>query len=236
MLICAEAKPASPITTIAGNTLPLLDLQMQLSPQAARIVTAFMFFADDPVTAWAYIEAQERATDGPPEHLSEESPRVLRWCEHAIRDSLRQAQVATMIGHHMLATSFSGEEVSFRKAVYLVQSEIDGSRTLSNKKFPRDEKNLRDCFRRFLPSVHLLLATCVPSAEPDFTATESSLRLFLSAAATIQVVFGASGAISNWRPWVIDPRLILDDHFLEIDGLSDAARSFAKSYRAVPNR
>lgn len=236
MLIRAEATPVAPITTIAGNTLPLLDLRMRLRPQAATIVTAFMFFPDDPVTAWAYIDAQERVTDDSLEPQSDESPRILRWCEHAIRDGLRQAQAATMIGANMLSTSYSGEQVSFRKSVYLVQQEIDASRKLTNGKFPRDEKNLRNCFQRFKPSMHFLLATCVPRAEPDFTATDSSLRTFLSAAGTIQAVLGASGVISDWHPWVVDPRLIMDDHYLEISGLSDAARNFAKTYRAVPNR
>ena len=48
-----------PITSVGGNTLPLTDARGYLVPDAARIVHAFMFFPDDPVTAWSYVEVMK---------------------------------------------------------------------------------------------------------------------------------------------------------------------------------
>jgi hypothetical protein len=228
-----------PITSTLGNTLPLTDVLGRLSPDAPRIIHAFTHFADDAATAWAFVEVMDQMPDqGDLDENPRNHPRIFKWFEKTILESIRQMQIATMVGSVLLAGGVERKTISLRKAFYIVQQKIDASPKLGGGKMPRDLSNIRDAFKRFDPSIHLLLAMISLSKEDYeiFHKDEQSLRRFLSAAAYLQAVFAARHLIHDWRPWVVDPAFIVPGRAIEVDGLSEAALRFAEDYKASPDR
>jgi hypothetical protein len=228
-----------PITSPFGNTLPLTDALGRLSPDAPRIIHAFTHFADDPATAWAFVEVMDLMADqGDLDENPKNHPRIFNWFEKTILESIRQMQIATMVGSVLLAGGVERKTISLRKAFYVVQQKIDASPKLGGGKMPRDLSNIRDAFKRFNPSIHLLLAM-LSLSKTDFEIfdkDEQSLRKFLSAAVYLQGIFAARDLIHDWRPWVVSPALIVPGRAIEVDGLSEAALRFAEDYKASPDR
>jgi hypothetical protein len=228
-----------PITSTFGNTLPLFDPLGRLIPDAPRIIHAFMFFPDDPITAWTWVTVMDLHTQENEVLDSTESERsVVSWLHSCVTRSLKQTQIAVMVGSALLAGSSEKKTISQRKAHFIVQKKIDASPNLMGKKMPRDERNIRDAFNRFKPSIHLHLAMLTLSASEwqNVDRDEAILRKFLAAAAMIQGVLAARNAIHDWRPWVIHPMFADPDSILEIDGLSKAAMRYAEEYKANPDR
>ena len=77
-----------------AQMLPVLDPLGRLVPNAAIIFYAFSFFPDDPVTAWAFIDAHERA--GHFEGFNDTEPALFRWFE-AARKKRNRSRVAALM-------------------------------------------------------------------------------------------------------------------------------------------
>jgi len=230
---------AHPITSPYGNTLPLCDALGRLSPDAPLIAHAFMFFPDNPVTAWTFVESLRLVSNGSGMDDYPEAPRsVCKWFISSINQSVRQIQLAAMVGSALLVGSADKKIISFRKAIHIVQRKIDESPSLGDGRMPRDEKNIRDAFNRFSPSIHMLLAMISMHQDKwdQVDRNEQSLRAFLSASANIQAILAARSTISDWRPWVIEPKFLDPNTIIEIDGLSALALRYAEEYRANPDR
>ena len=115
-VISVEPATPHPITSRWGNTLPLRNALLVLRSDAYRIVQAFMYFPNDPITAWALIDMQlvlDDASDG----LAGE-PELLRMCKNAAERAKRQMYVAAMVGSVLLVGATARKKTSYdRKLV-----------------------------------------------------------------------------------------------------------------------
>jgi hypothetical protein len=226
-----------PITSPEGTFLPLIDARGNLVEDAARIVHAFMFFPNDPVTAWAYVEVMKMIADADTLDFAKKEPRVATDISRAFREALQQTKVAGLIGQTLLSASMEGEPLSLRKAIYIVQRRIDEDNRFG-KRFPRDEKNLREAFTRFKSSIHFFMAMLVLEKEEwnNINNDLSVFRRFLTATIKIQTLFRDRVQLLDWRPWLVDPRLLEPGHTITIRELNEAARKYAQDYKANPDR
>lgn len=226
-----------PITSPLGNTLPLTDARGNLVPDASRILHAFMFFPDDPVTAWAFVDTLSYVTENNELHDFEgKDPRVSTFFTSTIGKSLNQIRVAVMIGQTLILGGMQGIPMSQRRAIHVVQKQLEAKN--STARFPTDERNLRASFQRFEPSIHLLFSMISLSENTwnMLELKEQALRDFLAAAVFFQGIFAIKAGIRDWRPWVIDSQFANPDHKVTMQGLSERALKFAETYRAVPDR
>ena len=236
-LISQTSEDLPPITSPYGNTLPLTDARGNLLADATRIIHAFMLFPDDPITAWSYVEVLSLMTVGRELYdFDGHDPRVAKFIAGSVKKSLNQLKVALMIGQTLLLGGLESLPMSQRRAIHVVQKIIDSRPHLQH--LPRDEKNLREAFHRFEPSIHLLLAMI--SLNKDtwnmIELDDEALRSFLSAAVFLQGIFSVKSGVKDWKPWIVDPRFAISSHSLKLVGLSEAAISFAENYKANPDR
>lgn len=205
-----------------------------LRSDAHRVVQAFMYFPNDPITAWALIDMQLVLDDT--NGCDEGEPELLRMCRNAAERAKRQMYVAAMVGSALLVGITSHKKTSLRQAVAMVLEEIYARPEL--KDFPKHEKNIRECFARYSPSIHFFLAELALSSGERAraeTTIEGCLH-FLSAAHDIMAMIAAREVITDWKPWVLDPSFGTGKPQLEILELSAVAQKAALEYRADPDR
>jgi hypothetical protein len=193
-----------------------------------------MYFPNDPITAWAFIDMQlvlDDAGDG----IAEE-PELLRMCKNAAGRAKQQMYVAAMVGSVLLVGATARKITSLRQAGAMVLEEIYARPELKN--FPKDERNVRRCFMRFSPSIHFFLAELALSSEERAraeTTLEGCLH-YLSVAPDIMAIIAAREVIEDWKPWVLDSSFGTGEPKLEILELSAVAQKAALEYRADPDR
>lgn len=228
--------PLSPITSIWGNTIPLRNGIGRLRHDALRVVQAFMYFPDDPITAWSAIEMQlllDEIGEG-----AETEPKAINLLRNSALKSSRQMCVAGMIGSALLVGAAQKEPISLRKAIAVVLKEIHETPELNQGNFPKHATNLRNCFSRFSPSIHFFLAELGLSAEEQLLMreTEEGLLHFLACSYDIMATLSARQVIENWRPWVVEPFFSRGNMGLEIIGLSEIGKIALQNYKADPDR
>lgn len=228
-----------PITSPWGNFLPLTDPKGEIVKDAAHIILGFMYFPDDLITAWAYVEANKLMADDP--RLGDfqgDEPHVAKWIRDSVHSTLRQRQNAQIIGSVFLGAAVTKRPVSYRQAIYLTQRILDRGGQWQDKRHPRDLTGLRRAFDRFKPSIHLFLAMQVLKLEEWKSVVEdgNTLRRFLSAAAHIQAVLSTLSAIPNWRPWAIHPCFIAPNEGIDLTGFSEETHRLLGQYQAKSDR
>lgn len=232
--ISVEPGARQPITSKWGNTLPFRDAQQNLRPDAYRMIQAFMYFPNDPITAWALIDTLlllDQTEDG-----TADEPALIKFCTNAAERAKQQMYVAAMIGSVLLVGATERKKISLRQAVAMVLEEINARPEL--KSFPKHEKNIRGCFSRFSPSLHFFLAEIAlteDEREQAQTTMQGCLH-YLSAAHDIMALISTRDVIKDWKPWVVDPSFGTGEAKLEILGLSAVAQKAASRYRADPDR
>lgn len=219
--------------------LPLLDPSGNLRADAFMIANAFMHFPDHLVTALIYFETWKLTAFVPSDGLDLAAPRsVTKWFDTTKRDSINQFNLARLVGSLFLAGAANGQTQSLRKVVYLVQKVIDQADPKDIRKLPRDDKNIREAFRRFKPSIHLILAMHAMSNEDWDKAASGNLqsqRTFFSLAAQAQGLLLAQGSIADWCPWSVDPSFFDPKEAGSFDDPIEFTR-YLKEYTAKPDR
>jgi hypothetical protein len=215
--------------------LPVLDPLGRLVPNAAIIFYAFSLFPDDPVTAWAFIEALERAGDL--KGFTETEPALFRWFEAARKKRNRSRVAALMYAGALCDMKADGRDTSHRRATHLLATMAGTHKGLKDKKYPSDERNVRDAFDKFKPGIHLILAQRTDEAAAvKMRHDEASLRKSLSLALLFQSFIEENRLIPDWNPWRIDQSLYIEGMAIKPGGLTDDALRVASEYTARPDR
>ena len=129
------------ITSPWGNYLPLTDPMGRLVENAAQIVLGFIYFPDDIVTAWSYVQAFELMADDPTlGEFQGADPYIAKWISKSVRSTLQQRQNAQLIGSFLLAGAATSRPVSLRQAVFGAQHVLIHGASWQGPRHPQDSK------------------------------------------------------------------------------------------------
>ena len=220
----------------AGRTLPILQDNGEVVPDALSVILGYRHYPDEPqsarIVAFAHSEV-EKCPDQP----SKVGDRI----ESDILRKGTQAAVAGDVLLKWMQIDNHDGSGSLKRAAYLV-SELsyadkspsihfearDGTEQVKPVRISSDPADVRGAFRKFKNSAHLLAASALHKSKGDL---ERDLQSFCAFAYAIQEFAALRLSIRDWDPWLV-PAQFSDGNEFKPDDLSPKEIGILSSYRS----
>ena len=218
-----------------GRTLPILQEDGEVLPDALSVIIGYRHYPDEPLSARIVAFAHAENARCP-----EQPSRVGDRIESDIIRKGTQAMVAGEVLLRWMQIEEHDGEGSLKRAVFLVSEESyvdespairfevrDGNDVTTNVRISSDPSDVRRAFRSFKNSSHLLAASALHKSEGN---EERDLRSFCAIAYAIQEYAAHRLSIRGWDPWLV-PAQFSDGKEFKPDDLSPKELEILSRYR-----